>query len=209
MKEPRSRWLLLAYKVPPEPTRTRVGIWRRIKSLGAVYLQSSVCVLPRTSDHERQLKLLQNEIVQAGGIADVLETAALDAKQEEAIVRRFQQDREAQYREFLGKCNDYLVDLKREVQIRNFSFAELQENDEDLKKLNGWLVKIKTLDFYGAPVASEAERRLQECERALEQYAGGVYEVEQHSKPGKSRGGGARGVRVQKRNRSRSKRHAS
>jgi len=91
--------VLLAYKVSPEPTRTRVGIWRRIKSLGAVYLQSSVCIPACTSDHERQLKLLQNEIVQAGGIADVLETTALDKQQEVAIVRRFQQDREAQYRE--------------------------------------------------------------------------------------------------------------
>jgi hypothetical protein len=201
--------LLLAYKIPPEPTRTRVAIWRRIKSLGAVYLQSSVCVLPRTSDHERQLKFLQNEIVQANGVADMLETAALDAKQENAIVRRFQQDREAQYREFLGKCNDYLVDLKREVQIRNFSFAELQENDEDLKKLNGWLVKIKALDFYGAPVASEADKRLQECEHALEQYAARVYEVEQHSKRGESREVGARGMRAHKRNHARSTRHNS
>jgi len=208
VKEPRLRWLLLAYKVPPEPTRTRVAIWRRIKSLGAVYLQSSVCVLPRTSDHERQLKLLQNEIVQGNGIADVLETAALDAKQEGAIVRRFQQDREAQYREFLGKCNDYLVDLKREAQIRNFSFAELQENDEDLKKLTGWLVKIKALDFYGAPVGGEADKSLQECEHALEQYAARVYEVEQHSKPGESRAIGARGGRARKRNYARNKRRA-
>jgi hypothetical protein len=184
----------------------RVGIWRKIKSLGAVYLQSSVCVLPRTSEHERQLKLLQNEIVQANGIADVLETAALDSKQEGAIVRRFQQDREAQYREFLGKCNDYLVDLKRETQIRNFSFAELQENDEDLKKLTGWLVKIKALDFYAAPVASAADRSLQECEYALEQYAARVYEVEQHIKPGESPGIGARGGRAQKRNYLRKKR---
>jgi hypothetical protein len=194
VKELRPRWLLLAYKVSPEPTRTRVGIWRRIKSLGAIYLQSSVCILPRTSDHERQLKLLQNEIVQAGGIADVLETAALDKQQEMAVVRRFQQDREAQYREFLGKCNDYLVDLKRETQIRNFSFAELQENDEDLKKLNGWVIKIKSLDFYGAPGASEADKRLTECERALEQYASRVYDVEQHSKAGETQERGVRRI---------------
>jgi len=209
VKKPKPRWLLLAYKVPPHPTRTRVGIWRRIKSLGAVYLQSSVCILPRAGDHERQLKLLQNEIVQAGGLADVLEIAALDDKQEVAIVRRFQQDREAQYREFFGKCNDYLVDLKRETQIRNLSFAELQENDEDLRKLHGWFVKIKALDFYGAPGAGDAHKRLQECERALEHYASRVYDVEQHSKGGEAHGVGARGVRAQRRGPSRGKRHAS
>jgi hypothetical protein len=182
LKPKQSSWLLLAYKVPPEPTRTRVGIWRRIKSLGAVYLQSSVCVLPRTADHERQLKLLQNEIVQAGGQADVLESVALDARQEAAIVQRFRQDREAEYREFLGKCNDYLEDLKRETRAHHFTFAELQENDEDLKKLKGWLPKIRALDFYGTPAAEEAEKRMQDCEHALEAFASAVFDREQVGK---------------------------
>jgi len=133
------RWLLLAYKVPPEPTRTRVGIWRSIKGLGAVYLQASVCVLPKSLEHERQLKLLQNKIVEAGGFAAVLETAAMDAQQEAAVIQRFRADREAEYQEFLGKCNDYLGELRHETQTRHFTLAELQENDEDLKKLKGWL----------------------------------------------------------------------
>jgi hypothetical protein len=174
----------MAYKVPAEPTRTRVGIWRWIKSLGAVYLQSSVCVLPRTSEHERQLKLLQNKIVEAGGVADVLETAAMDGQQEAAIVQRFRRDRAAEYGEFLAKCNDYLGEIKRETQKRHFTFAELQENDEDLKKLKGWLDKIKALDFYGAPVAAEADKRLQDCAAALDDFAARVFDIEQqHSRP--------------------------
>ena len=40
------RWLLLIYRVPPEPTRLRSTVWRRIKSLGAIYLQNSVAALP-------------------------------------------------------------------------------------------------------------------------------------------------------------------
>src|SRR5262249_30714465 len=39
-------WLLLIYRVPPEPTRLRAAVWRRIKSLGAIYLQNSVAALP-------------------------------------------------------------------------------------------------------------------------------------------------------------------
>jgi hypothetical protein len=34
-------WLVLIYRVPPEPTRLRSTVWRRIKSLGAIYLQNS------------------------------------------------------------------------------------------------------------------------------------------------------------------------
>jgi hypothetical protein len=189
MKHPQLRWLLLAYKVPSEPTRTRVGIWRRIKSLGAVYLQSGVCVLPSTVEHGRQVKLLQHEIVQAGGAADVLEAVAMDGKQEAAVVQRFQEDRQADYRELLGKCADYQKDLRRETDIRNFTFAELQENDEDLKKLRGWLSKIRALDFYGTSAARDVGRQLQDCERSLEEFARRVFEVDQRAKPNKVRGG--------------------
>ncbi|MDQ1548465.1 MAG: hypothetical protein QOD27_123, partial [Microbacteriaceae bacterium] len=37
-----AEWLVLIYKIPPEPTRLRAGAWRRLKSLGAIYLQNSV-----------------------------------------------------------------------------------------------------------------------------------------------------------------------
>ncbi|WP_279580643.1 hypothetical protein [Fodinicola feengrottensis] len=33
-------WLLLVYKVPSEPTRLRATVWRRLKGMGAIYLQS-------------------------------------------------------------------------------------------------------------------------------------------------------------------------
>ena len=55
-------WLMLIYKVPTEPNRKRLAIWRKIKSLGAVYLQNGVCVLPPIDDHKRQLKILENDI---------------------------------------------------------------------------------------------------------------------------------------------------
>lgn len=174
---------MLAYKVPQEPSRTRVGIWRAIKSLGAVYLQASVCVLPNSVEHRRQLKILQNKITEAGGAADVLETSAMDREQEASIIRRFREDREAEYEEFLGKCDDYLAELKRETQTRHFTFPELQENDEDLKKLAGWLKKIEGLDFYSTPTAADAHRRLKMCVEALDEFADRVYKIEQHSRP--------------------------
>ena len=31
-----SEWLVLVYKIPPEPTRLRAGIWRQLKAAGAI-----------------------------------------------------------------------------------------------------------------------------------------------------------------------------
>lgn len=60
-------WLLLAYKVPPEPTKRRVALWHKLKGIGAVYLQNGVCLLPKTDDHTRRLKIIENEINDMAG----------------------------------------------------------------------------------------------------------------------------------------------
>ena len=170
-------WLLLAYKVPPEPTRGRVGLWRKVKGLGAVYLQSGVCLLPKTDDHVRRLKMIENDIAEMGGEAFILETVALNRAQEQKVVARFKADRDEDYTEFLDKCADFEAEIAKETKAKHFTYAELEENDVDLKKLQGWLEKIKKLDFYGAPLRAEAEERLKACEGLLETYAQPVFDA--------------------------------
>lgn len=177
-----SAWLLLTYKVPSEPSKVRVAIWRRIRSLGAVYIQNSICVLPASTEHQRQFRMVQSDIERGGGEAVIFETLALDAKQEERVVAYFKHDRDQDYAEFLDKCADYKAEVHKEVAADHYTFAELKENDEDLKKLKNWLERIKTLDFYGAPARESAERQLVECEALLDSYAAEVFEREQNSK---------------------------
>src|SRR5256885_13053202 len=57
-------WLLLAYKVPREPTASRVYVWRKLKKLGAVALQDAVWVLPHTPQTLEQFRWLAAEIVE-------------------------------------------------------------------------------------------------------------------------------------------------
>ena len=182
MHQKKTNWLLLTYKVPAEPTKIRVGIWRRIRSLGAVYLQNSICVLPVTTEHQRQLRMVQSDIEHAGGEAVIFETLALDPKQDALVVSRFKHDRDQDYEEFLEKCADYKKEIDKEIKAGHYTFAEVKENDEDLKKLRGWLDKIKVLDFYGAPARAAAEKQLAECEALLEGYANEVFEREQNAK---------------------------
>src|SRR5205814_2783891 len=100
-------WLLLTYKVPPEPATKRVALWRRLKGMGAIYLQNGVCLLPKTDDHARRLKMLENEVAEIGGETVILETIALDRSQEDKVVARFQADRDEAYRELIDKCDDF------------------------------------------------------------------------------------------------------
>jgi hypothetical protein len=170
-------WLLLTYKVPSEPAKKRVALWRRLKGLGAVYLQNGVCLLPKTDDHQRRLKMLANDITEMGGESVILETVALDKSQEDKVVSRFKADRDEEYREFLGKCTDFDDEIAKETATCHFTYAELEENDVDLKKLQSWLQKIRKLDFYGATLSLESEQRLKACEALLDAYAQRVFDA--------------------------------
>src|SRR3546814_20198776 len=75
-------WLLLTYKVPPEPAARRIAIWRRLQGMGALYLQNGVCLLPKTDDHVRRLTLLANDAAAAQGASGILEPVALGKGQE-------------------------------------------------------------------------------------------------------------------------------
>src|ERR1700740_2132055 len=170
-------WLLLTYKVPPEPASKRIAVWRRLKSMGAVYLQNGVCLLPRTDDHARRMKILENEIAEMAGDAVILETVAFDRAQEDKVVARFKADRDDAYREFIDKCDDFETDIAKETAAQHFTYNELEENDVELKKLQDWLEKIKRLDFYGGGLATDAGARLKVCESLLDSYARRVFDA--------------------------------
>ena len=93
------------------------------------------------------------------------------------MISRFRADRDDQYREFLGRCADFEKEIAKEIAINKFTYAELEEEDTDLKKLQGWLEKIKKLDFYGATLAQEAAERLRACEALLDSYAKRVFDA--------------------------------
>lgn len=178
------KWLLLTYKVPPEPSKHRVGLWRHLKSLGAVYLQNGVCLLPKSDDHVRRLKIIENEILEMSGEAVLLQAVALDKAQNDKVITRFQEDRDEEYREFLGRCKDFKTEIAQETASGHFTYAELEENEVDLKKLQSWLEKIHKLDFYRAEFGDEARNRLVECEELLETYAQQVYDAQDENRQG-------------------------
>ena len=169
-------WLLLIYRVPPEPTRLRSTVWRRIKSLGAIYLQNSVAALPASPANERSLRKLRREIVDMSGTAILLAAGALAG---EAEVRgAFVTARNEEYAEIIDKCEDFLRQVQKEYDENHFTYAELEENEEDLLKLKNWFAKIVDRDVFRADRRAATERALESCEQSLEAYAARVYAEE-------------------------------
>jgi hypothetical protein len=172
-------WLLLVYRIPSEPTRLRAGVWRRLKGLGAIYVQNSVAAMPMSPSAERALRSLRNEIGEMGGSAQLLRADAMAGEAD--LVRAFNEARDEEYDEVLVRCTDFLAEIERETREEHFTYAELEENDEDLVKLKGWLAKINVRDQLGATKRAAAERALDRCEAALGEFAERVYALQDAS----------------------------
>ena len=173
-------WLLLVYRVPSEPTRLRAAVWRRLKSLGAIYLQNSAAALPASAAAERALRKLRREILDMSGTAVLLSCTVLAGEQ--GVLAAFAAARDDEYAEIVDKCDDFLEQVRKEYVAEHFTYAELEENEVDLVKLRTWFAKVAERDVFGASGRQAAEQAIAGCEQTLEDYAARVFAEEAESR---------------------------
>jgi hypothetical protein len=173
-------WLLLVYRVPSEPTRLRAAVWRRLKSLGAIYLQNSAAALPASVGAERALRKLRREILDMSGTAVLLSCSVLAGEQD--VMTAFEAARDDEYAEIVDKCEDFLGQVRKEYVASHFTYAELEENEVDLVKLRNWFARVAGRDVFGASGRQAAEQAIAGCEVSLEEFAARVYAEEAESR---------------------------
>ncbi len=164
---------MLIYRVPSEPSRLRTAVWRRLKALGAVYVANSVAVLPESPEATRGLRALRAEVEEMGGTAQLVRAEPLTGLAD--FTAKYNEARDEEYAEVIHRCEDFLAEIAEETAAEHFSYAELEENDEDLAKLRGWLGKVEARDILGATSAARARAALARCAEALDGFAGRVY----------------------------------
>lgn len=91
------RWVLLSSRLPRAPSRLRLGVWRRLRRLGALLLHDAVWVLPADAKTREAFEWLADEISEQGGTAFVWEALSLDEPQNRELVRRFRAEGDARY----------------------------------------------------------------------------------------------------------------
>lgn len=177
-------WLVFIPSLPSSPSSLRVLVWRRMRTAGATALQQGVWVLPQTPEHERFLLEVLKEAQEQGGTGTLLVAQSLESGMESEVVARFHGDRDREYQEFRGRCQGFLGEIANETKAGNFTFAELEENEQDLHKLRDWQAKIRSRDFFGAPQAPAAMQALEACEGVFKEFVNAVYAREGLQEPG-------------------------
>lgn len=168
-------WLLFLPQLPASPSSLRVLVWRRLRAAGAVGLQSGVWILPHQPVHQRFLLDLMRDVERQGGAASVFAASALDPALTARIIEQARADRDREYDEFRERCGALLAELEKETDQQKFTFAELEENEQDLQKLDSWLAKIAARDFFDAPGAAAARAAFEQSQQRFARYAQSVY----------------------------------
>ncbi|HEX4865108.1 MAG TPA: Chromate resistance protein ChrB [Acidimicrobiales bacterium] len=168
-------WILLVYRVPIEPSRHRVAVWRHLRRVGAVSLQGSIAGLPASDDNLAALRRAAEIVEGAGGEFFLLGAEALDDVTRQRLEALYTESVEAEYRELLSECAKFRAEIRKEIRIRKFTEAELAEEEASFERLERWVATLAGKDAFGAPSRPEAERVLKECAAALDGYAAKVY----------------------------------
>ena len=137
-----TQWLLLHYKLPPEPSALRVSVWRKLKRLGAILFQETVWVLPCTPRTQEQFQWLAAEIVEMDGEAALWEACPALFGKDDALIAQFS----AQVDE------GYLALL-----------AQLESPDADLEILSRQYQQVLSRDYFQSESGQRLSQALMAC----------------------------------------------
>ncbi|WP_031420605.1 Chromate resistance protein ChrB [Lachnoclostridium phytofermentans] len=170
-------WLILNYTIPKEPSRIRVSVWRKLKKCGSVIIGQSMWMLPLSNEHIDIFTEISNEILQNNGDAYILKGVLVSDNGSDNIVELFNKARDEEYKELLDKCEDFFREIEKETEKENFSFVEVEENEDEYNKLIEWHKKIAKRDFFNASLKTVSAQELEKCKQILDDFSNQVYEL--------------------------------
>lgn len=154
----RSDWVLLAYRLPREPSTPRIALWRKLRRLGAAQIVDGLAALPLDARTREQLEWLAEEVVEAGGEATVWVGRLASAQQERLLVERMT----------AGVADDYRA--LAEAACAAGSEAPGQRR-RTLAKLRRELRRVKARDHFPPPEGEAARQAVEELAALVEEPA--------------------------------------
>ena len=188
-------WLLVSASTAGAAATLRVQVWRKLRSLGALYLQQSVCLLPARDEVVREVRRLADRVRRQGGSFRLLHVVLADEAERAQVVAEMDAARDEEYAEVLDRLPEFVAELDKERARGRTTYAEVEESEADLQRYRSWLAKIAARDYFGAPGRAAAQAAVTAAAAelaAFEQAALSAEAPPDHLPP---TGGGIRGAR--------------
>ena len=139
----RTRWVLLVYRLPREPSTPRISLWRQLRRLGVGQMADGVVALPLDARTREQFDWLAQEVVDNGGDATVWLAEPGSAAQERALAAEMAAAVADEYQRVIDEAQ---AQLSESAAVRRRTVARLRRE----------LRRIGSRDYFPASIAGQA-----------------------------------------------------
>jgi hypothetical protein len=150
-----SGWVMLAYRLPREPSTPRITVWRRLKRLGVAQLSDGLVALPFDSRTLEALEWIAEEVTQAGGDATIWIGEPASRSQARALATRMASAISEEYARVLDEA---LLALESEPKAGRRTVARLRRE----------LQRIRRRDYFPPAEREQAEAAVEELAAVLD-----------------------------------------
>lgn len=160
-----AHWLLLMHQIPPKPAYLRVKVWRRLQTVGAVALKSSVYALPHSEEALEDFQWIAEEIRNGGGEASLCEASFVEGLSDEEIQALFVDARDTEYARLAQ-------DARAVLSAHSHAAAQTSERRVELASQLGRLkrqfAQLSAIDFFKAPKRETVAALIADIESRLQ-----------------------------------------
>lgn len=142
-----AEWVLLAYRLPREPSTPRITLWRKLRKLGVVQLVDGLVALPASARTREQFDWLADEVIEAGGEAWTWNATPGSKAQQKLLATRMGEAVAADYRAVIDETEQLA--------------AGGGASRRSLQRLRRELQRIEARDHYPPQEAEQARRAVE------------------------------------------------
>ena len=149
------RWVLLAYRLPREPSTPRIAIWRELRRLGATQIADGVVALPLDARTRERLEWLAEEITDHDGEATIWLAEPANAAQDRGLRERMTATIVAEYTALTALADEAAAEPDG---VRRRTLGRLRRE----------LRRIRSRDYFGPPIGERATAAVEALGDSLE-----------------------------------------
>ena len=112
-----TRWVLLTYRLPREPSTPRIALWRQLRRLGVTQLGDGVVALPLDARTREQLEWLAELVEEQGGEAAIWIAESATRAQERSIAQRMSDAVSAEYEQVIADAAATTMSATRDAAL--------------------------------------------------------------------------------------------
>ena len=151
----RLEWVMLAYRMPREPSTPRIAVWRRLRQLGVAQPVDGLALLPAEPRTREGLEWIAERVTEAGGQATLWTARNLSATEEDATVATMNAAISAEYAALTRAAQAAVPGASTPAE--GLAATARPDPGRRASQLARALNQARSRDYFGAAGRSEAE----------------------------------------------------